>query len=113
RANGVVLLHGLQNTSRPAKHSPWCPAQSRTRHRITVHHFRLRAYLPPLLPMLPSSHQAKPIGHAPCSGSVLCIFSSPARRDYVFFSAYACYRHAAELKILCRMWSSTFSCEGA
>ncbi len=83
RVNGVVLLHGPQNTVRPAKNSKFCPARSRTRHRITAHHARPCHYLPPILPTLPPTHQAKPIGHAPCSGLVLCIFSSPARLDYI------------------------------
>ena len=57
-------------------------------------------YLRPVLATPPPTHQSKPIGHAPCSGLVQYIFSSPARLPSRFLPAYAYCRRAAKLKML-------------
>jgi len=95
------LLLAVQITPQTVKHSAICPTSSRRRHRTATQHARLRTYLPPMPPASRPTYQTKPIAHTPCSGLVQNIFSSPARLSHVFHSAYAYYRHAAKLKMLC------------
>src|SRR5450759_1682693 len=106
RVQGVVLSYGIQNPMRSADHPAFCPTRACGRPPITAHQALLRHSLRPVLSMLPSTHHSKPIAHAPCSGSVQYIFSSPAWLRSRFLSAYAYCRHAAELKMLCiiGMW---------
>src|ERR1019366_6792226 len=101
RVQAVVLSYGIQNPLRSAKHPAFCPVQDRRSPRSTAHHARSNHYLRPVLLTPPPTHQSKPIAHAPCSGLVQYIFSSPARLRSCFVSAHAYCRHAAELKMLC------------
>jgi hypothetical protein len=106
RVPGVVLSYRIQNPLRSAKHPAVCPGRARRRPHSTAHHARFHHYLRPVLLTSTPTHQSKPIAHAPCSGSVQYIFSSPARLPSRFLSAYAYCRRATELKMLCNKCSA-------
>jgi hypothetical protein len=97
----MVLSHGIQNPLQATNHPAFWHVQARRRPHSTAHHTRLYHYLRPVPLTLTPTRQAKPIAHAPCSGLVQYIFSSPAWLRSHFLSAYAFCRHAAELKMLC------------
>ena len=101
RVQAVVLSYGMQNPMPSPEHLAFCPVQDRQSPRSTAHHARSYHYLRPV-PLTPTSTpQSKPIAHAPCSGLVQYIFSSPARLRSRFLSPYTYCRHAADLKMLC------------
>ena len=105
RVQGAVLPLGIQIPLRSTKHTTFCPVRACRRAHSTAHHARFYYYLRTVLFASTPTHQSKPIAHAPCSGLVQYIFSSPARLRSRFPSAYAWCRHAADLKMLCIMRS--------
>jgi hypothetical protein len=65
----------MQNPLRSAMNSAFSPGQPRrTAHLARSYHYRR-----PILLKVTLTHQSKLIAHAPCSGLVQSIFSSPAR----------------------------------
>ncbi len=104
RVQGAVLPPWHSTPLRSTKHTTFCPVRACRRAHSTAHHARFYYYLWTVLFASTPTHQSKPIAHAPCSGLVQYIFSSPARLRSRFPSAHAWCRHAADLKMLCILW---------
>jgi len=101
RVQGVVLSyrhskpHAVGRAPRILPYAASEDPQSQHTKRVLCHYLRL------VLSMAPPTHQSKPIAHAPCSGSVQYIFSSPAWLRSRFLSVYAYCRHGRRAKMLC------------
>ena len=91
------------NPFRPPDYPAFCLCAAPQSSPSAAHQAQSNNYPQLALCFAPPIHQTKPIAHAPCSGLVQSIFSSPARLRSPSLPAYTCCRRAAKLKMLCMM----------
>src|SRR5207302_7214124 len=109
RVNGIALPHGVLDPVRSPANPTFCLCAASQSSPTAAHQAQSNNHRQLALCLAPPIHQTKPIAHAPCSGLVQSIFSSPARLRSPSLPAYTCCRRAAKLKMLCNMCCSTYA----